>query len=541
MKFWFIRIFFVLVFGALLTNLFFIQVREDKYYAGIAKAQEDAFNNYARPKRGLIYFTDKNNNQIPAVLNKDYPIIYAVPTEIKDPQSVARLLGPIVGKEETFLTKILSKPDDLYELILEKANLSQATQVKSLNIEGIYIRNENFRFYPLGITAAHLLGFLAPSDNGTVEGRYGLELQFEEKLSGVSQEENAKGDSSEGENLITTIDRNIQAETEKIISSLVKEWNAEEGLAIVQEPWSGKILAMSAYPPFDPNNYSSYEIDSFINPAVQLVYEPGSVFKPITMSAGIDSGKITPQTTYNDVGYVKMDGYTIKNWDEKAYGLQTMTNVIEKSLNTGSIFAEKTMGHSIFSQYVRDFGLGEKTGIQLPGEIKGNLRNLSSKRNVDFATMSYGQGISVTPIGLITAFSAIANGGVLMKPLILSDEQPQVVRRVIEPETAKQVIEMMVSAVDKNKIAYISQYNVAGKTGTAFIPDFEKGGYTDKVINTYIGFAPAFNPKFVVLIRLSNPSGAPLAGQTVVPAFRKMAEFLLNYYEVSPDRETTNN
>lgn len=539
-KFWSLRLFFVFIFGSLLANIFFLQVKKESLFSSFVHVRaDDGGSSYI--KRGLIYFTDKNNNLIPAVLNKDYPIIFAVPKEVKDPSYVAKMLAPIVNKDQEFLEKILSKPNDLFELILEKANDYQVSQIRALNLEGIYIRSQNFRFYPYGNLAAHLLGFLAPAEDGTVKGRYGLELEFEKKLSGLSKEsELGKEGIKEGESIVTTIDHAIQAEAEKIVSSLVKEWRADEGLAIVQDPWSGKILAMGIYPSFDPNNYSSYKIENFINPAVQLLYEPGSVFKPITMAAGIDSGKITPQTTYYDAGYVKVDDRIIRNWDNKSHGLQTMTNVIEKSLNTGSVFAERTMGHSIFAQYLRNFGFGEKTGIQLPGEISGNIRNLNSKKDVDFATISYGQGISVTPIALINAFSAIANGGVLMKPLILADEKPQVIRRVIKPETAKQVTEMMVSAVDVNKIAHFENYKVAGKTGTAFIPDFKKGGYTDKVINTYIGFAPASQPKFVILIRLTNPAGSPLAGQTVVPAFRKLTEFLLNYYGVAPDRITEN-
>jgi cell division protein FtsI/penicillin-binding protein 2 len=365
-----------------------------------------------------------------------------------------------------------------------------------------------------------------------------VELYFNDLLSGRNGE--VKGDKiigpQDGQNITLTIDPTIQSQTEETLKKLVSEKGAEDGLIIIQEPSTGKILAMASFPNFDPNNYSQYEMKSFLNPAVQAVYEPGSVFKVITMAAGIDSGKITPDTTYVDSGSVTYNGKTIKNWDNKSYGKAAMTNVIEHSINTGAVFAERKTGHDIFYNYLLKFGLNEKTGISLPGELKGNLNNLKKNSDINFATASFGQGVSVTPIELISAISAIANDGVLMKPLITSDEKPQTIRRAISSETAKAVTQMMVSAVKKNIIADISNYSVAGKTGTAFIPDFLKGGYTDQVINTYAGFAPATNPRFVILIKLTKPAGAPLAGQTVVPTFRELAEFMLNYYNIAPDQ-----
>jgi len=233
---------------------------------------------------------------------------------------------------------------------------------------------------------------------------------------------------------------------------------------------------------------------------------------------------------------VTLNGKTIKNWDLRVYGEQTMLGVIENSINTGSVFAQRKIGQDIFYNYLIKFGFNKPTGVVLPGEINGNINNLKTGKDIDFATVSFGQGVSVTPIELINAFSAIANNGVLMKPLILADEKPQEIRRVVSRETARKVVEMMVSAVEKNKVAAISNYSVAGKTGTSFVPDFGNKGYTEEVINTYVGFAPASNPRFVILIKLDKPAGAPLAGQSVVPAFRELAQFILNYYNIAPDK-----
>jgi len=538
-KFWFIRIGCVLVFGVLIANLYIIQVSKGQYYTKQAQAQ-DAASGELEAQRGVIYMTDKNGNNIPAVLNKDYSIIYAVPKEIEKPMESALAIAPLVNVSSETLEKSFNKQNDLYELIKEKASDQEVEQVRALNIKGIYVKSESFRFYPFGTMASHVFGFVSSGQDDKVAGRYGLELQFDKQLRGVNGM--VSGDSvhgpQKGEDIYTTLDRNVQAEAENIIKNLMKEWNADSASAIVQDPYTGKILAMANLPDFDPNNYAQSDISSFLNSSIQSVYEPGSVFKVITMAAGIDAGKITPNTTYYDSGYLKLNGMTVWNWDHKAHGTLTMTNVIEQSLNTGAAFAQRTMGNDIFTSYVKKFGFGSLTGIELPGEVKGSIRNIeNSKEAINYATASYGQGISVTPIRLISAESAIANGGLLLKPLILQNEETQVVQRVMSQETSQKVVNMMVSAVDKNILAAIPQYNIAGKTGTAFIPKLGGGGYnTDKFINTFIGFAPASHPRFIILIKLVNPSHAPLAGQTVVPAFKNFAQYLLNYYEIGPDR-----
>jgi cell division protein FtsI/penicillin-binding protein 2 len=214
-----------------------------------------------------------------------------------------------------------------------------------------------------------------------------------------------------------------------------------------------------------------------------------------------------------------------------------MTEVIEGSLNTGAAYAAQLIGKDIFYNYLIKFGFNQTTGIELPGEVTSDIKKLkSSSKDVDFATASFGQGLAVSPIAMINAFSAIANGGELMRPYISANKDPQIVRRVISEEASKEVIKMMVSAVDKAYVARIPGYYVAGKTGTAQIADLQRGGYLANDYNhTYIGFAPAYDPKFVILIKLNKPAGAPLAGTTVVPAFKELADFLLNYYNVSPD------
>jgi cell division protein FtsI/penicillin-binding protein 2 len=237
-----------------------------------------------------------------------------------------------------------------------------------------------------------------------------------------------------------------------------------------------------------------------------------------------------------DKGTLALNGKTIMNWNKEAYGRISMTEVIEHSVNTGSAFAAREIGVAAFRDYIERFGFGKPTGVTLPGELKGSLATIQGNpREINLATASFGQGVSVTPLQLVAAVSAIANGGVLMRPYLVASDGPSVVRRVVAEDTAAKVIAMMVNAVEKNIVARVPSYTVAGKTGTAQVPDFKRGGYSEDYVHTYAGFAPASDPKFTVLIKLDRPKGALLAGATVVPAFKELAEFLLSYMQVAPD------
>jgi cell division protein FtsI/penicillin-binding protein 2 len=530
---------FGLIYSLLLFNLYKIQIINGENFEAQAESQS-ASPEFLRANRGGIYFTDKENKIFGAVLNKDFPLVYAVPTEIDDAQEAAAVLSPILDIEISKIREKLSKKDDQYELLVHKASSELASKIKDQKIKGIYVRSESDRFYPLGDRASHILGFVSPGeDSDQIIGRYGLEKLYEESLAGKNGEakdgEIIKPEA--GEDLYLTLDENIQIQASRIIKNLVEKHRATGGSIIVQDPKTGKILASESLPSFNPNKFSDYPLENFLNPVVQKIYEPGSVFKVVTMASGLDAKKITPDTTYNDKGSITVSGKKIQNWDLQAHGVVTMTNVIEKSLNTGAAFAESKIGHTLFKTYLEKFGFSDKTGIDLPGELSGDLRRLNSKAPVvAFATASFGQGVAVTPLELLNAVSAIANGGTLMRPYINSTNGPKEIRRVISAEASRQTTAMMVSALDKAEVGHIENYSLAGKTGTAQVPDFKKGGYTDEVINTYVGFGPTTNPRFTILIKLDEPAGAPLAGTTVVPAFRELAQFILNYYNIPPDR-----
>ena len=253
-----------------------------------------------------------------------------------------------------------------------------------------------------------------------------------------------------------TIDPNIQVEAERVLARAIETHQAVGGSVIVAEPKTGKILAMGSEPTFDPNSYGEAKLEEFVTPAVQGLYEPGSVMKVVTMAAAIDTGAVTPETTYYDSGVLMVSGRKIQNWDHKAHGTVSMTYVIEKSLNTGAAFAERKTGHAAFRIYLEKFGLAEKTGVDLPGEVRGDLRQLASNApEVAFATASYGQGIAVTPLELVAAVSTIANGGTLFRPYVNAELEPQAVRTVLKTETARAVTRMMVSAVEKAEVAKV--------------------------------------------------------------------------------------
>ncbi len=543
MRLLFILGIFVTLYGALAFNLYELQIGKGHFYSAKAEAQ-NRLAGFLNASRGNIYFTDKNGNHNPAAINKEYPEIFAVPKDIKDATSTANQLAAIVNIDREQLATMLGKPQSQYALLVRKASAEQVREIKTLQQVGIYVDSENARFYPLGALASHVLGFLAPTVNDAVpSGKYGIELEFNDRLSGTDG--HIEGDkitrAESGQDLVLTIDPNIQTKSEEILNGLIKKFSAEAGTVIVEDPQTGKILALGNYPTFDPNVYANAELKTFLNPAVQSLYEPGSIFKVITMAAGINSGKITPDTTFVDTGSVTLDSRTIKNWDKKAHGKVTMTEVIEQSINTGAVFAQQKTGKDIFYSYLTKFNFLEPTGIELPGERKGNLGTLQhSFRDINFATAAFGQGVAVTPLQLINAIAVIANGGMLFKTHILADAPTDAIRRVISQDTADKVKTMMISAVDKAEVAHIPGYHVAGKTGTAQIPDFVHGGYLENYIHTYVGFAPASNPKFIVLLKLDKPN-ATLAGTTVVPAFRELAEFLLNYYNVAPDNLATSN
>jgi cell division protein FtsI (penicillin-binding protein 3) len=528
----------VVAYAFLGFHIYQLQLVKGGYYSAKAESEVEASQGN-NANRGTIYFTDKNGVETAVALDQQFPFIYAVPASIKDPEQTAEAVAPIVNLSVSALDQTFSKPNDQYELLVNKADPTMVQAITTLKLPGIYTDLQAERSYPLGTVGAQVLGYVGPnaSNNGE-SGHYGVEGYYNSLLEGSSSNGGVGGS-----DLQLTLDPNIQIEAEKILDQLVSSTGATGGSVIVEDPQTGKILAMGSDPNFDPNNYGSAPIANFLNTDVQGVYEPGSIMKVITMAAGIDSGKITPDTTYDDKGYVNVNGAHITNYNlttEGAYGAgTTMTQVIEHSINSGAIWAENQTGNSTFLSYLKKFGFGQKTGIDLPGEVVGDMSQLVPKSpEVDWDTAAYGQGIAVTPVGLVSAISAIANGGMMMRPYVNAALQPKVMGRAISTSTATQVTQMMVDAVDLAQVAEINGYAMAGKTGSAYIPNPKGGGYLNQLTDSYIGFGPTSNPKFVAFIRLNTIPVTSLAAQTVVPAWSQLAQWLINYYNIPPDRAT---
>ncbi|MBI2626892.1 MAG: penicillin-binding protein 2 [Parcubacteria group bacterium] len=527
-------------------RLFHVGYLRHTYYQAL-KEQQIVFQNDAS-SRGSILIKDlpSNNLILSAVSEKEYKIELSK----KKPVQIDRVLNLLSGIVSFDVDRVLNDFLDSSKskvVIIGGLNQDQISKIRSLGLDSLNIIASPKRIYPLGSLAAHVFGFLGFQGQDRV-GQYGIEAQYEDLLSGKNSSKNSSdpSDKIQNANLILTIDKNIQSYVEEVMNEIYKKWEASGASVIVQDPGSGAILAMAATPSFDPNNYSTSPTSRFINPTVQEVFEPGSSFKPITMAAGLDLGEITPKTTYVDPGMVRIGSYTITNFNGKNFGVQTMTQVLEKSLNTGAIFVERKIGDENFLSYVERFGFGRKTGIDLFGETSGDIQNLYSKRPVNFATAAFGQGVAVTPIQLITAYSAIANGGKLMKPylvdkIIFSDGKEEIAKssivgRPISETTALTLQQMLVSAVDNGfDKARVKGYDVAGKTGTAQIPD-GKGGYSDEFIHNFLGFAPAYNAKFTVLLKLDRPKGIKFSSDSLSPPFAKISRFLVNYFSVSPTR-----
>ncbi len=555
---------FFLIAAVILSRIFYWQIFQHSVYIALAEGQRSVLSKLF-PTRGEIFINDKGSQRyFPVAMNKLGYLIYAVPVQIKDIERTASLLAKVLELPETEIRERISRPGSQYEVIAKRVSEETVSKIKSLDIKGIQFESENWRYWPENNFLSQVLGFVGFSGSKRI-GQYGIEGFFNNGLegkTGVIETERGLGGTLisfgakeytpaiNGDDIILTINRSIQYQTETALAAKAKELRAVSGSAIVMETRTGKILAMANWPDFDPNEYSAVkDAGVFRNQAIQDRYEPGSVIKSFTLAIALDKNKISPDTVYEDTGNLIIDGWTVRNSDSKANGLQTMTQVLEKSLNTGAVFAETQVDKNVFYDYFKYFGFGVPTGIELQGEIAGDLSNLDSQKDIAYANASFGQGIAITPIELITAFSGLVNGGKLMKPYIVdkiihedgTEEQtkPETVRQVVSPETSAKISAMMVRVVENGhaKKAAIKGYWIGGKTGTAQVPFVDKRGYSDKTIQTFVGFGPLPDPKFIILVKIDEPENARFAESSAVPTFNDIATFLVNYLEIPANRK----
>ncbi len=553
-------IFILLISSSVAARVFFLQVLSYDDFVVEAEGQRES-SSVLPPERGKVYMVDRFGLSTQLATNVNEYSVYAIPKDIKDKENFAKKVSELLEVDYNLLFKRISKKDDPYEPIKSVISEEKKKELEDFGFDGMGFKVTKRRAYPNNNLASHLSGFLSDRNKNKI-GQYGIEEYYNKELNGkpgfVSGEKDSFGrdlisknkqsySAINGDLIFLSIDPNVQFKIEDKLKSLVERWSAESGSVVVMEPSSGRILGMANYPDFNPNNYSSVkDISYFTNKAVSGQYEPGSIFKPITMAIGIDSGVISPKSTYEDKGYISISGYTIKNYDQKVHGVNTMTEVLEKSLNTGTVFVSEKVPKNIYLEYIKKFGFGEKTGINLPAEASGDIRNLAKNRDINYATASFGQGIAVTPLQMLSAISAIANGGKLIKPQVVDQIlhangskkyfKTEEKRRVISEETAEKVEKMMVSVVENGfDKAKIPGYFVAGKTGTAQIPKSDGKGYSEETIHSFVGFAPAYDAKFALLFKLDKPKDVRFASQSLTEPFKEIMEYLLHYYEVTPD------
>jgi cell division protein FtsI/penicillin-binding protein 2 len=560
-------VFLCIPLAAIVVRLGYLQIVEHGTYEALASDQHD-LEAKLLPDRGKILVRDATDGKLyPLATNRDSWLIYAVPKNMKDPIAVAHELAPLTGKPDVDLVTMLTRnPDDPYEVVVKSASTDMMQTIRDKNLDGVNFVKTSARLYPERGVSGQLIGFLGPGEApNSLIGKYGIESSFEELLAGTPGSIVAEKDASgrrltigesriqaavNGSDIVLTIDRTIQYEACARIAAAVERHQADSGSIVVMNPDTGAIMAMCSAPDFDPAEYGKIKDLSVLNnPVTFTAYEPGSIFKSFTMAAGIHAEKIGPKTTYTDTGAEEIDDFTIRNSDGKAYGVQTMTQSLDKSLNTATIFVQRLLTKDVFRRYVESFGFGKKTGIELSPEGKGNISSLLKKGSIFAATGSYGQGITTTPIQIVAAYGALANGGKLMRPYIVDEiihpdgstekTKPQLVGTPIDPRTSRLISGMLVSVVENGhgKRAGVSGYWVAGKTGTAQVPRTDGLGYQkDVTIGSFAGYAPASDPRFVMLIKIDHPKDVQWAESSAAPLFGEMAKFLLTYLNVPPER-----
>ncbi len=501
------------------------------------------------PKRGTIY--DRNGK--PLAISASVHTIVAYPPEIKDPAEIARKLSEVLDMNyETVYKKLTQRKASVY--IKRKVEDEVANAVRKLEIKGVGFAEESKRYYPDRNLLSHVLGFTGIDS----QGLDGIEFYYDKYLRGFPGRIVSETDAlsreipfgsqqyippRNGYDLVLSIDKVIQHFAERELEKALVKHKAKRGSVIVMDPQTGEILALVNKPDYDPNNYAEYSPKIWRNAAVSDVYEPGSTFKIITAVAALEEGVVKPNDRFYDSGYVIVSGERIRCWKQGGHGSQTFVNVVENSCNVGFVNVAQKLGKESFVKYIKGFGFGKQTGIDLPGEAKGIFAP-EKIGPVELATISFGQGISTTPLQMVRAISAIANGGKLVKPMIakgLKDEEgrvihkfmPRYTKQVISQKTADEMKQILASVVANGtgSRAQIKGYSVAGKTGTA--EKYAPGKY----VASFIGFAPVDNPRIAMIVVIDEPQGIYYGGQVAAPVFQKIMKDALLHLKVKPQEE----
>ncbi|MBD2844402.1 stage V sporulation protein D [Paenibacillus sp. IB182496] len=556
------RLFIVLlggiaVFGALLLRLAYVQIVEGPE---LSEKAEDSWrrNIPFSAKRGEIQ--DRNGTRL--AYNVSSPTILAIPVQIKDARATAKTLAPVLDMSEDALQALLTKKQSTVKLQPggRKIELEKAQQVRDLNLPGIVVAEDNKRYYPYGDLAAHVLGFTGIDNQGLT----GVELMYDERLSGIQGSISFLSDAAgrqmpgsadtyqqprDGLNLELTIDKQIQTIMERELDQAMLKFQAKSMLAIAMDPQSGEVLGMASRPAYEPDKYREVAPEIYNrNLPIWMTYEPGSTFKIITLSAALEEGKVDLKNErFYDPGFIEVGGAKLRCWKRGGHGSQTFLQVVENSCNPGFVTLGQRLGKEKLFEYIKGFGFGTKTGIDLRGEENGILFKLNQVGPVELATTAFGQGVSVTPIQQVAAVSAAINGGKLYTPhvakawidpvtgMTVEEAEPELVRTVISEQTSAQVREALESVVAQGTggNAFIDGYRVGGKTGTA--QKVVNGRYSaSEHIVSFIGFAPADDPQLVVYVAVDDPVGLQFGGLIAAPIVKSIMTDALPALGVEP-------
>lgn len=557
-------IFLILLAGlGLITRIYFVTIVHGDEY------REAADNQYRRGTgvlfdRGSILLSAKDESTVRGATLATGFTVAINPSVIENPEGTFEALSLYIPLDEaTFMTKA-GRDNDTYEEVANRVSKDVREKIGSAAIEGVTMSEERWRTYAAGDFAAHVLGFVG-WEGDQLSGRYGLEKYYDQILrrdadprektffAELFEKERDAVEMSLSDKpgeIVVSIEPSVQIEVEKTLDAINESWHPDETGIIVLDPKTGEVFGMGALPSFNPNTYNEVSDPSvFKNPMVENVYEMGSIVKPLTMALGLDAGVVTPDSTYNDKGFLDLDDKTIRNFDGRGRGVVSMQEVLNQSLNTGVAHVALLLGFDEFSAGMKRFGLGEETGIDLPSESAGLTDNLNVNRDINIGTASFGQGIALTPIMTIRALAALGNGGVLINPHLIKEirytdgsvRRPDYSSntRVLKKETSETITRMLVEVVDDALLhgnAKLIRYHVAAKTGTAQIAHPEGGYYTDRYLHSFFGYFPAYDPKFLVFLYAVNPKGATYSSETLTVPFMDMARFLVSYYNVPPTR-----
>ncbi len=556
----FLRITIVLSFFALLYSLVVIRL----FYWQVVRAQD--LRDLGSMQSSQVLVEDSARGEIlasdgfPLATNKPTFLVYANPKQIDDREEVAEKIAPLLENDPASISARLDQ--DLFWVRLQsRVEADVKESIEKFNLTGIGFEQESLRFYPEASMAAHMVGFIGKDQNGNDHGYFGIEGYYNEQLKGrpgrLFVVKDALGNpvisdireekKIDGRTLTTTIDRAVQFIVDRELKQGVDRYQAEGGSVILLESKTGKVIAASSIPNFDPQTYYEFKPESYRSPLISSLYEPGSTFKVLVMAAGINEKVIKPDTRCDICDKpLEIGQYKIKTWNDQYYPNSTMTEVLQHSDNTGMVYIARQLGLEKFLEYLNLFGIGSMTGIDVQGEATGLIRPEDSWVPIDLATASFGQGISITPIQLVTAVNTIANGGVRMKPYVVQKIQteqgkiveiePEILNTPITSATSEVLKWMMVNSVERGESQWtkLPGYRVAGKTGTAQIP--VAGRYDpNKTIASFVGFFPAEDPKITMLVLVDKPKTSIYGSETAAPIFFNIARQLVNYYNIEPN------